>query len=105
MAKKAIPDDCEEKEIILSEEEAINCIEQTINKVFPEDKYKSIEDDETEDCEAEKEKIPEKIKKKRVACPRILFVSEILRKLKLENSPIPYKQRMKVAHDLWKEQH
>ena len=52
---------------------------------------------------SEEEKTPEIPKKKRTACPQIQFVSEMLRKFKLENSPIPYKQRMKIAHDMWKD--
>ena len=92
----------EDKEVELTEEEAYNILspyfdieektEETINK--PKLRKPS------------KKNVPEESsipKKKRIASPCILFVSEMLRKFKLEQSEIPYKERMKIAHDMWRE--
>ena len=51
-----------------------------------------------------KPKDPNAPKKTYTINPRIQFLSEMMRKMKIDNSPIPQRQRMRYIHDIWAEQ-
>ena len=102
----------------LTEEEALEILEEYFEEE-DENKETNHETDDETDSELEKiilkkkpvEKKPRKKKKKEKKPkdpnkphnmhPRIKFLSEMMHQMKVDNSPIPQRQRMRYIHDLW----